>query len=141
MRFVRLAADAATALTLAATPVVAGGHDDLAVVYSIPAFPPALPAVGLVFDVSDHGAPFYIVDQGPVFAGPGIYAHHEVEVPLVYPTYWGGYDVVRPHAHRARFPYVRYVPDVRVIAPRTGVAPYAAYVYWPRPDARIIRAR
>jgi len=136
-----LAAAAAAALTLAATPAVAGGYDGVNVVYGIPPFPPALPAVGYMFDPSDHSAPVYIVDQGPVYAGPGVYAYHEIDVPLAYPTYWGGYAVVRTHAHARRFPYVRHVPDVRVFARPTGIAPYAINVYWPRPNARIMRAR
>jgi hypothetical protein len=140
-RLVRLAAAVAAALTLAAAPAVAGGYYDVPVVYGIPPFAPALPAVGYVFDPSDHGAPVYIVDQGPVFAGPGIYAYHEIDVPLAYPTHWGGYAVVRPYAHARRFPYVRHVPDVRVLAPPVGIAPYAAYVYWPRSNARIMHVR
>jgi hypothetical protein len=70
-----------------------------------------------------------------VFAGPGIYAHHEIHVP----AYSGGYAAVTPHGYPVLFPYVRHVPDVRVFAPRGTVAPYAVSVYWP--SARAIRAR
>ncbi len=97
----------------------------------------APPPVGYVFAPSDHRAPVYIVDQGPVISGPGVYAYHEIDVP----PYSGGYAVVTPHAYPTPFPYVRHVPDVRVIASRHGVAPYAASVYWPAPNARIIRVR
>ena len=122
MRTVRLAAALATALTLAATPALAGHYnEDVAVAYG---FPP----IGYVFDPADHGAPVYIANQGPVLTGPGIYAFHEIGMPT-HPGY------------APPFPYVRRVPDVRVFASPYGFAPYAASVYWPAPRARIRHAR
>ena len=121
MRHMRLAAAAATALTLAATPALAGYYDeDVAVAYG---FPP----VGFVFDPADHGAPVHIANQGPVLSGPGVYAFPEIGIPT-HPGY------------APRFPYVRHVPDVRVFGGRQGIAPYAASVYWPAARPRY-RAR
>jgi len=137
MRIVRLAAAVATALTLAATPAVAGFYEAAPVFYGIPPFVP-VPPIGYVFDPSDPGAPAYIVNQGPVLEGPGIYARHEIAYPTVLD---GGYAVVTRHAYPTPFPYVHHVPDVRVLPRRPGIAPYAASVYWPAPRARIHRAR
>jgi hypothetical protein len=122
MRFVRLAAALATALTLAAAPALAGSHEDVAIAHG---FPP----IGFVFDPADARAPVYIANQGPVLTGPGVYAFHEIGMPT-HPGYAG-----------VRFPYVRRVPDVRVFASPYGMAPIASTVYWPAPYPYIRHAR
>lgn len=43
----------------------------------------------------------YVVNQGPVFTGPGIYAYSNFYVPTVAPYWPGGYPYAAP------FPYVR----------------------------------
>jgi hypothetical protein len=123
MRLLRLAAAVATASMLAATPAFAGFYEDVAVARG---FPP----IGYVFDPVDPGSPVFIANQGPVLAGPGVYAPHEIGMPT-HP----GYAVVTP------FPYVRHVPDVRVFSRPYGIAPYAISVYWPEPRARFRHAR
>jgi len=141
MRVVRLAGAVAAALTLAASPAVAGHYYvpgfpiDEVTVYGDPPFGPPL---GYVFEPSDPRAPVRIANQGPVISGPGVYAHHELEMP----TWWwqGGYAVVTPHGYPTPFPYVRHVPDVRVFSSPVGVAPYAASVYWPASRAHYRRA-
>jgi hypothetical protein len=131
MRLVCLAGAAAAALTLAVTPATAGYFPDVTILYG---FGP----IGDAFEPSDRRAPVRIVDEGPVISGPGVYAYHTLKAP----TYWqGGYSVVTPDVYPTPFPYVRHMPDVRVFAPRRGIAPYAVSVYWPAPRARFIRVR
>ena len=101
MRFVPLAAAAVAAITtLAATPAAAccgGGY----VVPPVVAVPP--PAVDPWYPVRQ----IYVVNQGPVFTGPGIYAYPYFSVPPIAPLCC--------HAGFARpyYPYVSPFPYVR----------------------------
>lgn len=134
MRLMRLAA-AVAALTLAAMPAVAGCCRDVTV-YGIPPLVPLIPPP-FAFDPSDPAAPLYIVDQGPVLSGPGIYTYHTYVPPFARPTYWGDYAVV--DAYGTPFPYVHHAlpPAYHPF----GVAPTGAYPYWPVRPARFIRVR
>lgn len=105
------------------------------VVYGGSPVPPVIPPTGYVLDPSDARPPIYVVNQGPVYSGPGIYA---------VPTFSeGGF------AYRGPYPYVNgpvwgygpgYGPYVGPTRPY-GVPPYGAYTYLPAPSAKIIRVR
>jgi hypothetical protein len=110
------------------------------IVYGIPPLPVVVPPTGYVLDPSDARKPIYVVNQGPFYSGPGIYA---------VPTYSeGGYAYTTPYpyvksywadwqyGYGARFN--RYMnPGYRPY----GYAPYGAYVYRTAPSARVIHIR
>jgi hypothetical protein len=131
MRLLRLAAAAAAVSALVAMPAVAGSCcENVTIIYGAVPVPYPAPPPGHLLDPSDQRAPVYIVDQGPVIEGPGIYTYHEIEVPAQ-PTYSeGGYA----------FPYVRHSYGRQPYRPY-GVAPYDAYLYRPAPNARIIHVQ
>src|SRR5512139_2763942 len=61
------------------------------VVYGIPPLPVVVPPTGYVLDPSDARKPIYVVNQGPVYSGPGIYA---------VPTFSeGGYAYTTPYPY------------------------------------------
>lgn len=113
------------------------------VVYGAAPIPPAVPPTGYLIDPSDARRPMYVVDQGPVYRGPGIYA---------VPTYSeGGY------AYSIRYPYTwgpAHPPYKRWYGPRrygyvgpsdlavgervAGAPPYGAYEVRPAPRAKVI---
>jgi hypothetical protein len=90
---------AAAALALAANPAFAGSCCHQATVFD---GPPIVPF---------EAAPIYIVDEGPVLSGPGVYAYHtyvpRVYVPPLALPPEGGYAAVTP------FPYVHHVSGPR----------------------------
>ena len=99
MRLLFASCIAAAALALAAPPALAGSccrpmdFDG----------PPRVPF---------EAAPIYIVDEGPVVSGPGVYAYHDIYVPRVYAPPLalppeGGYAAVVP------FPYIHRVTGLR----------------------------
>ena len=120
------------------------------VIYGTPPVPIVVPPTGYVLDPSDARKPIYVVNQGPVYSGPNIYA-----VPLytgavglyAVPTYSeGGYAYAQPYpyvksywAHwRWRRPYAHrryWDPSYRPY----GYPPYGAYRYRPAPGARVIQ--
>lgn len=71
------------------------------VVYRIPPVAIAAPPTGYVLGASDARKPIYVVNQGPVYAGPGIYA---------VPTYSeGGYAYTTPYPYvKSYWAYRRY---------------------------------
>lgn len=89
MRFVSVAAAAAAVFMIAATPAAACCHR-VGPAYGVPVVP--LGAIDPWYPVRQ----VYVVNQGPVFTGPGIYAYSNFYVPTV--ACCGG-----PQA----FPYVR----------------------------------
>src|SRR5689334_18529061 len=100
MRLVSVAAAAAALFTLAATPAAACCYRSGAY-YGVGVVPPD--AVDPWYSVRQ----IYVVNQGPVFTGPGIYAYSNFYVPPVAPPpccggyYGGAYPYAPP------FPYVR----------------------------------
>lgn len=89
MRFVSVAAAAAAVFMIPATPAAACCHR------VGPAYGVAVVPVGAL----DSWYPVrqvYVVNQGPVFTGPGIYAYSNFYVPTV-----------GPYPYAPRFPYVR----------------------------------
>jgi hypothetical protein len=125
------------------SPIAAQDTDDPSgpqIVYGVPPLAIDVPPTGYLLDPSDMRKPMYVVNQGPVYSGPGIYA---------VPTYSeGGYAYTEP------FPYVRsfgYGPYSIFQADRPlpyryyrqgyrpyGYPPYGAYRYRPAPSAKII---
>jgi hypothetical protein len=105
---------AAAALTLVATPALAGGccgsvyGSDvvLPIGYEFP--PPA-----------DQVDRIYLVNQGPVLSGPGIYTYTNPWVP----------SFGLPYRHHAIFPYVRRSPQ-RWCPGCGGVASLEPPMYW-----------
>jgi hypothetical protein len=110
------------------------------IVYGVPPVEPLLPPVGYTLDPSDARRPIYVVNQGPVYSGPGI-------ITFATPTYSeGGYAYALP------YPYVRGyggygwydAPGYRGWPRRHGygrsvIRPYAAaYRYRSAPNARVI---
>jgi hypothetical protein len=109
-----------------------------------------VPPTGYVLDPSDARKPIYVVNQGPVLAGPHVYAVPLYTAPglLAVPTYSeGGYAYAYPYvksywsdwwSRPPRRPYFRSSRDV----PPYGIGPpgpYEAYRYRPAPRARVIR--
>jgi hypothetical protein len=160
MRILHLAAAAAVAVTLAASPAFAccnQGNHQVNVVYGVPPLAGYVPPTGYLLDPNDQVTQVYVVNQGPVFTGPGIYAYSNVWVPTVArPTYSeGGYAVIAPVYPAARtYPYVGYVPRWRCHGYQTSCAPWnaasyrpyggpphGAYVYRPAPSARVLYVR
>ena len=90
------------------------------------------PPVGYVLDPSDARPPIYIVNQGPVFSGPDVYA---------LPTYSEGL-----YADLIPYPYIGHGNYRTPYYPTYGYGwhrprPYrvvGAYAYRPAPSARII---
>jgi hypothetical protein len=132
---------AGVSAVLAATLVPAAAQDCCTppvVVYGVPPVPVAVPPTGYLLDPSDARRPIYVVNQGPVYSGPGIYA---------VPTYSeGGYAYATPYPYVRSYwegwprPYVRPSHHWRNPAYRPyGAAPYGAYQYRPAPSARVIQ--
>jgi len=101
MRPVSFAAIAAAMLALTAAPAMACCGSPA--YYGAPAVDYAVVPVVPV-------NPFYIVNEGPIFSGPGIYAYDNVYVPSVLrPAHWNGVYAdglpYVPYAHP--YPYVR----------------------------------
>src|SRR4051812_13671955 len=94
MRVLWVAAAAAAAFTavftLAATPAAAG-HCCRSVLYGIPQGQPS------PYYVAEQFSPFYLVNQGPVYSGPAVYADNTAFYPsLPRPIYSvGGYAFVQ----------------------------------------------
>ena len=86
MRFMYLAA---AALALLATPAIAGG--------CCGSFYDSVPIVPIVFaPPRDQVTQIYVVNQGPVLSGPGLYTHTNPWVPSFTPPGYGA-----PYRHRA----------------------------------------
>jgi hypothetical protein len=154
MRVLWVAAATAAAftavLTLAATPAAAG-HCCRSVLYGVPQGPPS------PYYLADQASPFYLVNQGPVYSGPGIVADNNIFYPsLPRPIYAvGGYAYVQGFYPPAmQYPYVRSSGGWRC---RGGYgecgsfgaarphfyraarfAPYGAQLYRGAPSARVI---
>lgn len=97
--------------------------------------PLAYPPTGYVLNPSDVRAPIYLVNQGPVYRGPNIYA---------VPTYSEGGYAFAPYPYVTSYP-VGYGPAVApYVSPSYrpyGAPPYGAYFYRPPPGARVIDMR
>jgi hypothetical protein len=105
---------AAAALTLAVTPALAGGCCG---VYGSDAIAP----IDYVFPPpADQVTQIYVVNQGPVLSGPGLYTYTNPWVPSV------GLPAYRLHA---AFPYVRRSPH-RWCPGCGGVASFEPPMYW-----------
>ncbi|EJW09718.1 hypothetical protein A33M_1029 [Rhodovulum sp. PH10] len=143
---------------LTAAPAVAQGCcvSGPVIVYGAPPVPPVVPPTGYVLDPSDGRPPIYVVNQGPVYSGPGIIAvptyseggyAYGAPYPYVHghygPRYGTGYRrAYRPHVR----PHFRARPPLRVygstIGPEErpyGVPPYGAYAVRPAASAKVIR--
>jgi hypothetical protein len=87
---------AIVALMLAAAPAAAGpccGH--ATATYDVA---PVMPVSIYRFEAPDPVAQIYVVNQGPVFSGPGLYTYTNRYVPSFVPTaypYVSGHDVWR----------------------------------------------
>ena len=136
---------------------VAVAHEPV-VVYGAAPYDIDLPPVGYVVDPADARGPIYVVNQGPVYSGPGVLAINTFAVPtyseggyaygLPYPYIRGygdwryGYaPVYRPRHWRGRYSRLDdaygYGPHVYR---RHVFRPYAgAYRYRPAPGARVIK--
>src|SRR5262245_5936633 len=136
---------------------VAGAHEPV-IVYGAAPYDIDLPPVGYVVDPAEAHGPIYVVNQGPVYSGPGTLAFQTFPLP----TYSeGGY------AYGLPYPYIRGYGDWRygyapVYRPRHwrgrysrlddayGYGPHVyrrhvfrthagAYRYRPAPGARVIK--
>jgi hypothetical protein len=113
------------------------------VVYGVAPVPVAIPPTGYVLDPSDARKPIYVVNQGPYYSGPGIYAVPTYSEGGYAATYAAPYPYVRgywgygrwPHAHAYRPARAWRNPAYRPY----GAPPYAAYQYRPAPSARVIK--
>jgi len=109
----RVAYLVAAAVTLLASPALAGG--------CCGSFPVAVG--GYVFPPpADRVTQIYVVNQGPVLSGSGLYTYTNPWVPSIAPF-------ADPYAPRVTFPYVRgyahrYCPGC------AGYAPYYPPTYW-----------
>ncbi len=109
MRTLHLAAFVGAALMFAVNPAAAGHCCGRAVVgYGV------APVVALVppdaLDPWYAVRQIYVVNQGPVFTGPGIYAYSNFYVPSIAPAVgWDGCDPCarRYYPYAPPFPYVR----------------------------------
>jgi hypothetical protein len=105
---------AVVALTLVATPALAGGC--CAGIYGSDAVVP----IGYEFaPPADQVDRIYVVNQGPVLSGPGIYTYTNPWVPSFGLPYW----------HHAIFPYVRHSPH-RWCPGCGGFASFEPPLYW-----------
>lgn len=115
------------------------------IVYGASPMPPAVPPTGYLLDPSDARPPIYVVNQGPLYRGPGIYAvptfseggyAYAVRYPYTRGPWYGPAHYVpykRPYAHPPRrYGYVG--PDARP----AGAPPYGAYEVRPAPTAKIV---
>ena len=153
MRILWVAAAAAVAAPFwfAATPAAAG-HCCRSVFYGVPQGPPS------PYYLADQASPFYLVNQGPVYSGPGIVADNNIFYPsLPRPIYAvGGYAYVQAYYPPAmQYPYVRSFGGWRchggygecgpygAARPHfyrpARFAPYGAQLYRGGPSARVIR--
>jgi hypothetical protein len=144
MRTLHLAAFVGAAFMGAASPAAAHCCGQPIVGYGI------APAAAIVPpDALDPWYPvrqIYVVNQGPVFTGPGIYAYSNFYVPTAAPYWWdGGYSPGR-YPYAPPFPYVRGEFGCHAGVERCDYGywrywrrPYAAYRY--RPGARAIHPR
>ena len=106
---------AAAALTLVATPALAGGWGGG--FYG----PDAIASIDYVFPPpADQVDRIYVVNQGPVLSGPGIYAHTNPWLPSI---------ALPPYPPSAIFPYVRRSPH-RWCPGCGGVAAFQPPLYW-----------
>jgi hypothetical protein len=152
MRVLWVAAAAALAAPFwfAATPAAAG-HCCRSVFYGVPQGPPS------PYYLADQASPFYVVNQGPVYSGPGIYTDNNIFYPsLPRPIYAvGGYAYVQAYYPPAmQYPYVRSFGGWRchggygecgpygAARPHfyraARFAPYGAQLYRGSPSARVI---
>jgi hypothetical protein len=98
---------------------------------------PFVPPTGYVLNPSDARAPFYVVNQGPLYKGPGIFA---------VPTYSEGRYAFSPYPYVPPWagPYgygPGYGPYVAPSYRPYGAPPYGAYFHRPSPSARVIDVR
>ena len=106
---------AAAALTLVASPALAGGC--CGGFYG----PDAIVPIPYVFaPPADQVDQIYVVNQGPVLSGPGLYTYTNPWVPSV---------ALPPYPDDAIFPYVRRSPH-RWCPGCGGVASYEPPLYW-----------
>ncbi|MBI3436149.1 MAG: hypothetical protein HY056_13915 [Proteobacteria bacterium] len=125
------------------------------IVYGASALPVLLPPVAYGLDPSDARRAIYVVNQGPVYSGPGIvtyadptYSEGGYAYALPYPyvgIYGPWYDESPPRYHRHHRPTARphaarpyddgrYWRAPHVLRPHAG-----AYRYRAAPSARVIR--
>jgi hypothetical protein len=106
--------------------------------YGAPSVPLAYPPTGYVLNPSDARAPIYVVNQGPLYKGPGIFAvpiYSEGGYAFTPYPYVASYAAPWYGAYNYPFPYRRYAdPAYRPY----GAAPYGTYFYRPQPGARVI---
>ncbi len=151
MRTLNLAAFVGAALMLAVSPAAAGHCCGQAFVgYGVAPVAAIVPP-----DALDPWYPVrqtYVVNQGPVFTGPGIYAYSNFYVPTVAPVAgWGGCDPCarRYYPYAPSFPYVRGEFGCHAGVERCYYGygyrhhwrPYAAYRGRWAPGARVIHRR
>jgi hypothetical protein len=154
MRVLWVAAATAAAFAAVSTPAAAG-HCCRSVLYGVPQGPPS------PYYVADQASPFYLVNQGPVYSGPGIVADNNIFYPsLPRPIYAvGGYAYVQGFYPPAmQYPYVRSYGGWRCwggyqecaaygasrpsfYVPRARFAPHGSQLYRGEPGARVITLR
>jgi hypothetical protein len=132
-----LCASVIIATSLATAANAADQSSGVTVVYGHPPIDPLLPPVGYVIDPSDARRPIYVVNQGPVYSGPGI-------ISIAVPTYSeGGYAYALPYPYVRGYgwydaPGYRHWPRPYAYGPNV-IRPYAAaYRYRLAPNARVI---
>ncbi|WP_272840610.1 hypothetical protein [Rhodoplanes sp. TEM] len=144
---VAAAAACVVAIAAVAAPAVAqegccaGGP---VVVYGAAPVPPVVPPTGYLLDPSDARPPMYVVDQGPLYRGPGIYAvptyseggyAWSLRYPYTYGPVHRAYR--RPYYGPRRYGYVG--PGDIGPSPRVaGAPPFGAYEVRPAPKAKVI---
>ncbi|MFD2184989.1 hypothetical protein [Rhodoplanes azumiensis] len=113
------------------------------VVYGAAPVPPAVPPTGYIIDPSDARPPMYVVDQGPLYRGPGIYAvptysEGGYAYSIRYPYTWGpAHPPYKRWSGARRYGYVG--PSDLAVAERVaGAPPYGAYEVRPAPRAKVI---
>jgi len=160
MRVLWVAAAAfVAAFTISATPAAAG-HCCHSAFPGIEQGPPS------PYYLADQINPFYLVNQGPVYSGPGIVAYNNVYYPSIYypslrrPIYAvGGYAYVQafyPPAMQYRYVHsfggwrcwggyqecAAYgAPRPGFYVPRARFAPYGSQLYRGEPSARVVTLR
>jgi hypothetical protein len=161
MRHLYLAA-AAAALTLAATPSLAGSCCQSTVsYYGIGPVVSVEPRVGFELTPSAQLNPVYVVNQGPFVSGPGIYTYSNIYYPTARPIYsesiysyagyaGAAYSYATPYSYARPYPYVRTSWGLGYrgcggcafgrshIYRRYGGASYRAYRYTAVPGPRLI---